>query len=621
MSSPRAGTRMEPPTPEVRDLGVSVLNKDESDHIYSGLPIGATRLLHLRCGSVSQPIECKLSTTQVSNADFYEALSYVWGPEENLETLFLCGRKFRVTQNLYSALSALRLPDQDRILWIDALCINQSDTAEKGTQIPLMGEIYTNAARVIPWLGWPTDDMEPGLRWLDDLAKSEESKPTDDIKPGFCWLHSLVKSEGFKYYDFPKRCSRSDTRKMFKLIQDSDYWDRAWIVQEVALARDLRLQCGHYSIPYDIFRKAGETDAITFSCTLLTDPSAPDQTIALSPFRHHVISPGSKIASKITVESYLKYLTNKKCVNPQDCVFAFYNLFSPELQEHLPSPRDYCQPLPSLILKTISAMISTENSLYAITIRSCQNEPVEEDAWQLDLPSSCPCVRTPFGFDSLGRLGKVKFFNESVEHSFQNDGKLLRVRGFAMAVVSEVASLHEHRHLVGKDHKAYNDEEIITYHEECVKFGLQILEDVQEDSQEDSEETLFKPGIMTITRETSKSMLANIELPTLLEARRYWQLTKSRKVCKYIVLGDDDDDDDDDNWVNIEDGDEAALIPGTSEMEDIICGIVGCPLPVVLRALPQHAGVETMYKVLGESYIKGLEEYARNAARKSFTLC
>ncbi|KAH6681505.1 heterokaryon incompatibility, partial [Halenospora varia] len=58
-----------------------------------------------------------------------------------------------VTSNLYSALTNLRRGGVSRVIWIDALCINQCDSIEKSWQVQLMGEIYQKAAFVIVWIG------------------------------------------------------------------------------------------------------------------------------------------------------------------------------------------------------------------------------------------------------------------------------------------------------------------------------------------------------------------------------------------------------------------------------------------------------------------------------------
>ena len=83
----------------------------------------------------------------------YEALSYVWGGLDTTKLIFVGDEYLEVTPNLHAALSQLRDSTFPRILWIDAVCINQKDDAEKELQIQSMASIYASAKRTIVWLG------------------------------------------------------------------------------------------------------------------------------------------------------------------------------------------------------------------------------------------------------------------------------------------------------------------------------------------------------------------------------------------------------------------------------------------------------------------------------------
>jgi hypothetical protein len=43
--------------------------------------------------------------------------------------------------------------DKSRVFWVDAICISQQDIIERGCQVALMGEIYSQAAQTMIWLG------------------------------------------------------------------------------------------------------------------------------------------------------------------------------------------------------------------------------------------------------------------------------------------------------------------------------------------------------------------------------------------------------------------------------------------------------------------------------------
>jgi hypothetical protein len=124
------------------------------------------------------PLQCKLcdySLQKLNRTHLYEALSYAWG---NLgETLPICvgGREFHVTVNLHAALSRLRDRTFERIIWVDAICINQKSPEERKQQVQLMAKIYSKAHRVIVWLGKEEADTE---RALEDIRLAADNEPT-----------------------------------------------------------------------------------------------------------------------------------------------------------------------------------------------------------------------------------------------------------------------------------------------------------------------------------------------------------------------------------------------------------------------------------------------------------
>lgn len=91
----------------------------------------AIRLVRLVQGWGIQPIQCEVFETYLHQADGvpYEALSYEWGAKEAADSILLDGCPVTVTENLYLALECLRQPNEDRLLWIDAICIDQSHDA------------------------------------------------------------------------------------------------------------------------------------------------------------------------------------------------------------------------------------------------------------------------------------------------------------------------------------------------------------------------------------------------------------------------------------------------------------------------------------------------------------
>lgn len=112
------------------------------------------RLLHiLPSESPESPVSCELRQYETDDLPAYEALSYCWGDSAERREIVCNGATHWVTTNLRDALVRLRLTNEARIVWADALCIAQSDEEEKSSQVRCMGSIFHCAKRVVVWLG------------------------------------------------------------------------------------------------------------------------------------------------------------------------------------------------------------------------------------------------------------------------------------------------------------------------------------------------------------------------------------------------------------------------------------------------------------------------------------
>jgi hypothetical protein len=132
------------------------------------------------------PIQCQLFHYSLEESEVrthpYDALSYSWGNPLALQSISLRGNDSTnehsrdVTENLHDALSRLRYRYLDRILWVDAICINQEDNLEKQRQIRLMPKIYGLASRVVVWLGEAADGSDRALQEIRDAGNSKSRR-------------------------------------------------------------------------------------------------------------------------------------------------------------------------------------------------------------------------------------------------------------------------------------------------------------------------------------------------------------------------------------------------------------------------------------------------------------
>ena len=110
------------------------------------------RLLNIQEARDDESVHCTLEKATLIDPGSYHALSYCWGDLRNKKKIIINDAIVEVGHNLETALRQLRSGGYLRV-WIDALCINQSDNEERGLQIRNMRQIYSQAMYVITWLG------------------------------------------------------------------------------------------------------------------------------------------------------------------------------------------------------------------------------------------------------------------------------------------------------------------------------------------------------------------------------------------------------------------------------------------------------------------------------------
>jgi hypothetical protein len=163
-------------------------------------------------------IHCTFSVVFLNDHVEYEALSYVWGDANDRTTIYIHGHPCKITRNLYAALLHMRQAEE-RILWVDALCINQADMDERASQVRYMGSVFARACTVVVYLGdW--EDSSVAFRLIAGI----EDAPDDAISTQEA-LHFKNCLQGL--FSFP-------------------WWSRVWTVQEYALARTVIFQSGKH---------------------------------------------------------------------------------------------------------------------------------------------------------------------------------------------------------------------------------------------------------------------------------------------------------------------------------------------------------------------------------------
>ncbi|KAF2796648.1 hypothetical protein K505DRAFT_220174, partial [Melanomma pulvis-pyrius CBS 109.77] len=185
----------------------------------------------------------------------YEAISYAWGdyPEFD-QTLFLDNQILRISRNLYAALMAYSYSDRTRILWADAICINQTDKIEKSQQVSIMADIYSKAKTVQAWLAPASKFTMDAMNFMAELALRAESFGVSaevDQPRIISNLPSITISD-----EDAKILIHDAIEAHVDYLISRSWFNRVWIVQEVTLAAELVVSSGLLTMNWTAFAQA-----------------------------------------------------------------------------------------------------------------------------------------------------------------------------------------------------------------------------------------------------------------------------------------------------------------------------------------------------------------------------
>jgi hypothetical protein len=221
----------------------------------------------------------------------YTCLSYVWGASDQMRRIKINGEPFQVRCNLWDFLNTVSIMSANKhsssnrwynALWIDALCIDQENSLERNHQVQQMGQIYADAAQVVVWMGVDAD-LTALFRSIDTRYTTSRSPADWDLSNGF---QATVKNV---------------------------YWQRAWIVQKLLLARHVFLFTLKWSIPMYKLKSY---------CGILPPSHAKDMMSLLHHFgnRRFIAAPLPE-----TIEN-VEFFRYKDCADVRDRIYSMLSI-------------------------------------------------------------------------------------------------------------------------------------------------------------------------------------------------------------------------------------------------------------------------------------------------------
>ncbi|GME28878.1 uncharacterized protein K452DRAFT_353118 [Neofusicoccum parvum] len=269
------------------------------------------------------PTRHALDLENLEKPIWYTALSYTWGePDPGTDTVIECdGFKLQITRSLEMALRHFRQNDHSINMWIDQICINQSNAREKEKQISLMSKIYSHAVNTVVWLGEGTDESDEVFKLLEFIStvfqlEVESPKPEDfgrlflPLPDDPLWKH------------------------LWELL-NREWFSRLWIIQETILSNHLWVKCGKTTVYWDEFANSSSILISSGLYTWLQQKHGTGEPVehvsgcrsvkVLSEERQHFHS----FQQKLGLFSTLASTRNARSRDPRDKIYGLFGVCSP----------------------------------------------------------------------------------------------------------------------------------------------------------------------------------------------------------------------------------------------------------------------------------------------------
>lgn len=178
-------------------------------------------------GTPSDILRCELMHAVRGRCPSYTAVSYAWGKTSTTSPLIIGRQPYEVSINVEQVLRQLLHNENDTFVWVDQICINQQDDAEKSDQVKQMRYIYSEAEMVIAWLGPTANGSDMLLKHIQRMGEAIWADSEESV------IAAHRSQEGLELIG-----------RAFRCFCERDYWQRMWIIQEFTVGRQLCIACG-----------------------------------------------------------------------------------------------------------------------------------------------------------------------------------------------------------------------------------------------------------------------------------------------------------------------------------------------------------------------------------------
>ncbi|KAE9367294.1 HET-domain-containing protein [Stipitochalara longipes BDJ] len=423
--------------------------------MYSALPQSRSgksntiRLLKLRPGLEHTVIECDLEVVDLEAHPRLEALSYVWGNPNPPEAILCNGQQHPVTPNLALALSRLRSPYMTRTVWVDAICVNQADLEERSQQVQLMRVIYSQAWRVIVWLGEDNGLATTAIqtiKWFAGeccakIGASLDAIDLDTNSPMDLQLRSYQTATSIIHRPTP--IQTPDEWRAMEWFFDRPWFSRVWIIQEVAFAPAV-----FYVGPFEIGWKEVAVAATWIGWNVRQPPQL--GIVDIYSRAEEIFEQRERKGAYLEEFVARGLMEYSNATDPRDKIYALLGLMHPSDRKSVLLQPDYAKPLVHVYGDAVRQMIqqNEDDAAHNLTaafsgIESSDAETENFPSWipRWDNPSMLKDKRYKLGTE-YPNLGWNASGGKAPEIRNVPDREVLVLKGLRVANISRVFPLH-----------------------------------------------------------------------------------------------------------------------------------------------------------------------------------
>jgi hypothetical protein len=315
----------------------------------------------------------------------YEAVSYCWGSKNDPSHVCVNtddgDERISITHNLDEALRCFRYERKPRLLWADALCINQVSIGEKNHQVAMMGNIYSRAKRVLIWIGPERDESDKALGIMQQLC--------DHVNYNWQSITLLSKSQNrgntWAMAGVPLPYQNGELNAVLSLFE-RPYFNRTWIRQETVFAKDTILHCGRRTMIWDNLRTAIAcfyTKAFHYSA-VSTDKVTDFNDIRLKMYQLCYLG-----SYGITYSRLRLYFGSTDCWDPRDKVYAALSMLGSQ-DRSLGITPDYARGVEELYTDVARRVILCSQRLDLFSTCVLSSTGMQLPSWVPDWSSAMP---------------------------------------------------------------------------------------------------------------------------------------------------------------------------------------------------------------------------------------